>query len=79
MSQAKADESSAHELGCPSRLCRSQLKLVRCIVVSQAEAVKGPTLWTLLQNSRSVMVQGFWWCPWKAAIWEPTTGVLPSP
>lgn len=29
---------------------------------------QGPTLWTLLQNSRSVMVQGFWWWPWKAAI-----------
>ena len=37
------------------------------------------TLYTLLQNSRSVMVQGFWWCPWKAAIWEPTMGVSPLP
>lgn len=38
-----------------------------------------PTLCTLLANSRSVMVQGRWWWPWKAAIWSPTIGVAPLP
>ena len=37
------------------------------------------TLCTLLQNSRSVMVQGRWWWPWNAAIWSPNTGVELSP
>jgi hypothetical protein len=35
--------------------------------------------WTLLQNSRSVIVHGRWWWPWKAAIWPPKKGVEPLP
>ena len=36
-------------------------------------------VWQLLANSRSVIVQGRWWWPWKAAIWGPRPGVDPSP